>query len=202
MDNRIVLLGAGGHCKVIIDAICSTGLYKIAGVVDLNCNYKSKILGIPVIGNDDILPKIFDSGIKNAFVAIGSISDCSLRKKLCKKVKQIGFRLPVISHTKSVIANDVQIGEGTFIAPGAVINAGTKVGRNSIINTSASVDHDCRIGDFVHIAPGVTLCGEVEVGNETHIGVGANVIQCIKIGKRRFIKAGSLVKSNQPDNSK
>ena len=202
MDNKIVLLGASGHCKVIIDAICSRGLYKIAGVVDLNCNYKSKILGIPVIGNDDILPKIFDSGIKNAFVAIGSMGDCNLRKKLYKKIKKIGFRLPVISHAKSIIAKDVQIGEGTFIAAGVVINVGTEVGRNSIINTSASIDHDCRIGDFVHIAPGVTLCGGVEVGNETHIGVGASVIQRIKIGKRCFVKAGSLVKSNQPDNSK
>jgi UDP-perosamine 4-acetyltransferase len=84
-------------------------------------------------------------------------------------------------------------GEGTFIAAGAIVNPGTKIGRNVIINTSASVDHDCEIGDFVHIAPGVTLSGGVKVGNETHIGTGANVIQYVKIGEKCMVKAGTLL---------
>jgi UDP-3-O-[3-hydroxymyristoyl] glucosamine N-acyltransferase len=72
-----------------------------------------------------------------------------------RQTKKIGFKLPVIIHPKAVVAKDVEIGEGVFVAAGSVINPGTRIGRNAIINTSSSVDHDCEIGDFVHVAPGL-----------------------------------------------
>ena len=202
MEDKIVLIGGGGHCRVVIDAIRKAGLYEIAGIVDSNLPRGEKVLGIKVLGSDDLLQEFYNSGTKLAFIAIGSTGDCSVRLKVNKMLESIGFKLPVIIHPNSIIGEGVSIDEGTFVAAGAVINTGTKIGKNAIINTSSSIDHDCAIGDFVHIAPGVTLSGGVRIGIESHICTGASVIQNIKIGKRCLISAGFVAKNNQPDYTK
>lgn len=199
MKKKIVLVGGGGHCKVIIDATRKQKEFSIYGITDSKLRKGTEILGVPVLGKDDMLREVFKKGIKYAFISVGSIGNCSIRKRIDEKLHQIGFKLPVIIHSKAIVAKDVEIAEGTFVAAGAVINPGTKIGRNSIINTSASVDHDCEISDFVHIAPGVTLSGGVKVGSETHIGTGANIIQCVKIGRGCMVKAGTLLTCDLAD---
>ena len=199
MKKQIVLVGGGGHCKVIIDAIKLKNKFSIYGITDFKLAKKTKILGVPVLGKDDMLLEIFKKGIKYAFISVGSVGDCSIRKRIDKELVKIGFKLPVIIHPRAIAAKDAEIGEGTFVAAGVVINPGTRIGRNAIINTSASIDHDCEIGDFAHIAPGVTLSGGVKIGSETHIGVGANIIQCVKIGIGCMIKAGALLTDNLGD---
>lgn len=196
--KKIILAGAGGHSKVIIDAIRKSGEYAIYGIVDPAVKDK-KILGVPVVGTDIDLSAIFKKGIKYAFISVGSIGDCVIRKNLYERLKYIGFQLPVIIHPASVVASNVTLGAGTFVAAGAVINPDTKVGVNVIINTSSSVDHDCHIGDFVHIAPGAVLCGGVKVGNETHIGAGATVIQNVTIGRRCIIGTGLTLRKSVKD---
>lgn len=199
MKKQIVLIGGAGHCKVIIDAIKLKKEFNICGITDFKLPKKTKILGVPVLGKDDILLEIFKKGIKYAFISVGSVGDCSIRKRIDKELVKIGFKLPVIIHPGAIAAKDAEIGEGTFVAAGAVINPGTRIGRNAIINTSASIDHDCEIGDFVHIAPGVTLSGGVKVGSETHVGIGANIVQCVEIGKKAMVKAGVLLACNLGD---
>jgi len=199
MKEKIVLVGGGGHCKVVIDAIINAGEYEIEGIVDPRLSTEDEILGVPVLGNDDILPELYKKGVKNAFISVGSIGDCTMRKELFGKVKDIGFNFPVIIHPRAVIGRGVDIDEGTFAAASATVNPGTKIGKNVILNTSSSIDHDCEIGDFVHVAPGVTLCGGVKVGSETHIGAGANVVQYKSIGKRCFVKAGTVVSKDVSD---
>lgn len=194
--EKIVLIGGGGHAKVVIDAIRCKGEYEIYGVVDPKLKKGDSVMGIKIIGGDDILETIFKTGIKNAFVAIGSIGNersVGVRISAVDRLKKIGFSLPAVVHPKAVIAQDVSLGEGTFVAAGAVINPGAKVGRNAIINTNSSIDHDCTIGDFVHVAPGATLSGGVKVGNETHIGTGANITQGVTIEQESLVKAGTLV---------
>ncbi len=202
MKKDIVLIGGGGHCKVIIDAIKRSGEFNIRGVVDPNIPAGESVLGVKVIGGDNILAAIFAEGIRNAFVCIGSVGDCALRKKLSAYAIGIGFKLPVIIHPAAVIAGDVELGEGTFVAAGAVMNPDVKIGRSVIINTSSSVDHDCIIGDFVHIAPGVVLSGGVKIGKETHVGTGARVTQCLTVGKRCTIGAGQTVRHDMADDTK
>jgi len=200
MKERIVLIGGGGHCKVVIDAIRKNGQYDIEGIVDAGLASGSSVSGVPILGGDEMLPDLYEKNVRNAFLGIGSIGDCSVRRRLYGLISDAGFNIPVIIHPKAVIADDVEIQEGTFVAASATVNPGTKIGRNVIINTSSSIDHDCRIEEFVHVAPGVTLSGGVSVGSESHIGTGANVVQNVKIGRNCFIKAGSLVKTDQPDN--
>lgn len=202
MATKIIIIGGGGHCKVVIDAIKKGKCFRIEGIVDANKKVGTKILDIPVVGNDGSLTDIYKNGIKNAFIAIGSVGDCSLRIKIYKRLKEIGFNLPVIIHPRAIVARNCSMGEGVFIAAGAVINAGVKIGKNAIINTASAIDHDCKIGDFAHISPRVALCGEVNIGNFTHIGAGTVVNQQISIGDNCLIGSGSVVVKDVKDNSK
>ncbi|NQT95551.1 MAG: acetyltransferase [Candidatus Omnitrophica bacterium] len=202
MADKIILVGGGGHCKVVIDAIQKSGSFEIYGIADSSLPKDETVLGIKVLGDDTILEELLKDGIKYAFISVGSIGNCGVRKKIYENLKDIGFELPVIIHPNAVKASDVETGEGTFVAAGAVINPGTKIGKNVIINTRSSVDHDCAIGDFVHIAPGAILSGGVKVGDEAHIGTGAKVIQSLEIGKRAFICAGITITRNIDDEEK
>jgi len=195
--NKIVLVGGGGHCKVLIDAIQKQGLFEIAGITDKN-NAGGKVLGIEVIGSDEMLKQMPGSGCKNAFVAV-ALGNVTLRRDLYKLLKSLGFELPVIVHPSAVVAQEVKIGEGTFIAAGVVVGPGTTIGANVILNTGARLDHDCAVGDFVHIAPGAVLSGGVCVGDGAHVGAGAVVIGYKKIGSNTVIGAGSVVLEDIPE---
>jgi len=199
--KKILLMGAGGHGKVVLDALLKLGTYEVQGFVDNDTKLK-EVLGIKIIGNDQDLGNLFKSGSTRAFISVGSVGDPKIRIKLAAKLKSIGFILPAIVHPAAVVAKGVEIGEGAFVAAGAVIGPDSKIGRNAIINTNASVDHDCNIGDFAHIAPGVTLSGGVEVGEGTHLGSGAAVIEYRKIGVGTVVGAGSVVVSDIPSHSK
>lgn len=192
--EKIILVGGGGHCRVIIDAILLSKNYTIEGIIDKRLDKGCKVAGIEVLGDDDSLQKLYEKGIRKAFISVGSIGDCSARKAIYEKLKAIGFDLPVVIHPNAVVASDVDIEEGTFVAAGAVINTGTEIGKNAIVNTLSSIDHDCKIGNFCHIAPGATLSGEVIVREYTHIGAGATVIQGINIGKDCMVGAGTTVR--------
>ena len=202
MREKIILIGGGGHCKVIIDAVKCAGKYEIVGIIDRKLNKNEETLGVPVLGGDELLSDFYKKGVGNAFISFGSVGDCAARKDMYRKIKQMGFKLPVIVHPRAVIAVDVELGEGTFVAASATINSGTKIGKNAIINTSSSIDHDCRIGDLVHIAPGATLSGGVKIGEETHIGTGANLIQYVTIGARCMVGMGLTVRHDIENGAK
>lgn len=199
--KKIILVGGGGHCKVVIDAINKSGKFSIEGIIDNKLKVGEKVIGISVIGGDNKLSELYKGGITKAFIAVGSVGDCSVRKVIYEKLNDIGFNLVVIVHPQAIVAQDVTIGAGTLVAAGAVINPAATIGRNVIINTRASIDHDCEIGDFVHIAPGVTLSGTVKIGEDTHVGTGTSVIQDISIGKRCMVKVDTTVKRDVADDT-
>jgi sugar O-acyltransferase (sialic acid O-acetyltransferase NeuD family) len=193
MKQKILLIGGGGHCKVVIDAILLGKKYKIIGIIDVNEKIGQKILGVPIIGGDSSLGRYFQKGIKNCFIAAGSIGAPSLRIKLYHLVSKIGFEIPNIIHPASLISKFAEFGQGNYVAPGVSINAGAKIGNGCIINTKAAIDHDCVIDDFAHIAPGVTLSGGVHIERCAHIGTGSSIMQGVIVGKNSIIGAGSVV---------
>ena len=198
----IVLVGGGGHCKVVISIMNKLDTYNITGISDLKENLGKEVLGIQTRFTDDQLLELHDRGIIYAFVTLGSVGNPDNRIRLFEMLKQIGFEIPVIISTEAIVDESVEIDEGTVIMPGAIINPGTKIGKNCIINTGAIIDHDCKIGDHVHIAPGVTLSGLVKIGSGSHIGTGASVIHGIEIGSRVIVGAGSVVVDAIQDNKK
>lgn len=188
----VIVLCAGGHARVVIDAIALMGM-KILGIVDVNPELTGKsVLGFPVIGGEDVLDGYAPEkiGLVNG---LGGAKSMASRKKLFQRFKKTGFRFVTVIHPSAVIAKEVVLSEGAQVMAGAVIQTGTEIGRDTIINTRASVDHDCMIGRHVHIAPGVILCGEVQIGDDAYVGSGSTVTPGVKIGKGVFIRAGSLV---------
>lgn len=197
MEN-ILLIGGGGHCKSVLDAIFEQNLYSPAGIIDLKEKIGQEVLGIPVSGTDTELESFFKKGIKLSVITAGSVGDPELRVKLAKKALKAGFTFPNIIHPKAVVSKRTLLGKGNFVAAGAVINAGVSVGNFCIINTGAVIDHDCEIGDFVHIAPGCSLSGNVKVRTRTHIGTGTCIRQSISIAEKTIVGVGSAVVSDMP----
>lgn len=177
--EKIVLLGAGGHCRVIMDAIRSQAKFAVAGIIGRGC--------------DSEIKDYSRRGVKNCFIAVGSIGNPEPRIKLSRLAKEAGMRFPNIAHARALVSESAALGEGNYIAAAAIVNAGAEIGSHCIINTGAIVEHDCRVGDFAHIAPRAVIGGGVIVGKGAHIGMGAIVMQGIRIGAGALIGAGSVV---------
>lgn len=197
--KKIVLIGAGGHCKVIIDIIKSRNEYEIVGITDKD-NSKS-VLNVPVIGDDSVLSRIHNSGVEYAFICIGALDNIKIRNNLYSKLKTIGFKLPVLLHETAIISPFSDIRSGTCIMAGVIINPGTTIGENCIVNTGSVVEHDCKIGVNTHISPNVSIAGGVKIGNNTQVGIGSSIIQGRIIGNDVTIGAGSVVITDIKDNS-
>lgn len=199
--HPVIIIGSGGHSKVLIDVLLLNKV-NILGIAYADLSQRGKsLLGISVIGDDDAVFKYEPSKI-HLVNGIGSVGLPIKRKRVFDKFKDKGFTFTSVIHPSAVIASDIKICEGAQIMAGAIIQPGSRIGLDTIVNTKASVDHDCIIGDHVHIAPGVTISGGVRVGNGVHIGTGAIVIQGINIADGSLVGAGSLVLKDVPNNTK
>ena len=188
---KLVIIGGGGHAKVVIDILQSYPSLELVGITDQNTERRDqKISGVPIIGDDSILPELIENGVSHAFIAIG---DNSLRKKLFEKTAELGFQFANAIHPKAIISSSVKLGQGIAIMGGVVINAESIIGDNVVIDTSASIDHECQIANHAYVAPGVTLSGNVTVGEGAFIGAGATVIQGVRIGENAIVGAGAVV---------
>lgn len=196
LNNKLIILGSGGHSKVVIDILLQNNEYEIVGLIDNNVG--DRTLDIPVIGTDKDLDIMFKDGIKNAFVAIGNNS---IRRALIIKLKNIGFNIINVISEDSVVSKSVKLGNGILIMPGAIINACSQIGDGCIINTRSSIDHDCIISEYTHIAPGSTIAGSVKIGLECFLGVGSKIIDGIEIKDKTTIGAGSTVIKSMEGNS-
>lgn len=190
-----ILLGAGGHAKVVIEILRETHRYRPVGCLGQPPEGCQELIGVPVLGNDDLLGDLRRQGIEHAFVAIG---DNRLRQLLIDKVRRAGFQLVnAISRQASVSASAV-LGEGIAIMPGAHVGTETRLEDGVILNTRSVVDHDGVLGECVHIGPGAILAGSVTVGAQAFVATGSSVIPHMRIGARSIVGAGSVVVRDIP----
>jgi len=197
-----VILGGGGHTKVIIDTLIMSGQPKPYGIIDKDIKKHNTLLfGIPVLGSDEILPDLCKKGVVSFIIGVGSTFDNKVRINLFELGLQNGLNPLTIIHPTSVCSQFSQIGKGCQILPLSIVNAGAKLGINVIVNSAVVVEHDCVIGNHVHIATGTTLCSTVSVKSGVFIGAGTVIKQCCKIGKNATIGAGSVVRENIPANT-
>jgi UDP-perosamine 4-acetyltransferase len=194
-SEAVVIIGTGGHAKVVIELVRAEQKYQIMGCTGLG--ETGFVLGdVPILGTDSVLPGMLANSTKKAFVAIG---DNHLRQRLLAQVSEMGFALINAISPNAVVSPTAKLGRGIAIMAGAIINASTQIDDGAIINTNASIDHDCRIGSGAHIGPGSVLAGNVKIGSETFLGLGTCVIPGIRIGSRTVVGAGSVVVRDLPD---
>lgn len=194
----VFVFGASGHAKVVIDAIERAGLARVLFVCDDAREKRgASLMGYPIVGRDDLLARRGETR-----VGVVGIGDNAARAKVAHWLVENGCGLVSVVHPFASVGREVAIAEGTVVMAGCVINSGTKLGRNVILNTGASVDHDCSVDDGVHIAPGARLCGGVSVGRGTLIGAGSIVIPGVRIGAGALIGAGSTVLKDVPDGAR
>ena len=182
----LFLFGAGGHAKVVLDALAC--LDDFPDFIIDDAPRVPDLLGCKIIKNS---PEFWDKHPQFRFhVAIGHNET---RRRLFTEFLRKGGTPLTIIHPRTTISRYTTIGAGTFLVAGVIINPGTEVGPNCIINTGASLDHDCKIGAHTHICPGVRLAGGVKIGEESMIGTGTSIIPGITIGNNVTIGAGSVV---------
>ncbi|WP_339060489.1 acetyltransferase [Tepidibacillus marianensis] len=195
MNYPIIVIGGGGHAKVLIEILRLQSAY-ILGITLPNHNQNTRF-GLNVIGNDNEVLK-YDPKEIRLVNGIGSIGDTRKRQELYEYFKSKGYIFANVIHPLSILSNEIELSEGIQIMAGSIIQPGTRIGENTIVNTKVSIDHDCEVGSHVHFAPGVTLSGRIKVENGVHIGTGATVIQGVTLGKNSVIGAGAVVIRDVP----
>lgn len=187
----LVILGAGGHARVLVSALQSQGLTP-AGCVSPKPPDAHWPHDIPHLGGDEHLATL-DAANVQLVNGVGSVGSTAARAELYGRLAARGFRFTAVIHPSALIAKDAILGDGAQVMAGAVIQTGAVIGANVLVNTGAVIDHDCRIGAHCHIATGACLSGAVVLGTGVHVGTGACVIQSIRVGDRTLIGAGAVV---------
>ena len=193
----VLIIGAGGHGRVVLDIIRAGNKYTPVGFLDADAALLGReISGVPVLGAVNLLPRLkAQQRIRAAVVAIG---DSRVRRSYAKLVEDAGVELLTVIHPGATISATANIGRNVVIAAGACVCTDAQIGESVIINTGAVVDHECEIGVATHICPGALLAGRVRIGSGVFVGLGAKVIQCVTVGDEATIGAGAVVLSDVP----
>lgn len=196
----LLLLGAGGHARVVAETAFATGRFSSIAFLDDRCSGPAQLpdqLGWPVIGP---FAAALDPQIRQQFpAALVAIGNAALRLQWLPRLAAAGYELPAVVHPTAWVSPSAQLGIGSVVFAQAAIQAQAVIGSVAIFNTGCSVDHDAQLGNGVHICPGARLAGEVQVGERSWIGIGASVIQQIRIGADVTVGAGAAVVRDLPD---
>lgn len=194
----VILLGAGGHAKVVLDLLLGNER-TVIGVCDPNLARQGTATwrGVTVLGDDSAIYKHAPESVELAN-GMGSLPGSLTRQRLHLTFSRQGYCFATLVHPSAVLGTGVKLGQGAQVMAGCVIQADTYIGDSSIINTAAHIDHDGQIGQHVHIAPGAVLSGEVIVEANAHIGPNAILIQGKRIGRGSIVGAGTTVLRDIP----
>lgn len=200
INAQILIYGAGGHSKAVMEMARAIGVFRIAGIVDDNAALKgTSVLGIPVLGTRDILPELYDQGIRFAANGVGGIINIGVRISLFNLLAGNGFAFPALCHPRATIEASAQIFDGVQVFANAYVGSSVVLHEKCMINTGAIVSHDCEIGSFTHIAPGAMLAGMVQVGEKALVGMGVTTAIGIKIGSGARIGNGAILLADVPE---
>jgi sugar O-acyltransferase (sialic acid O-acetyltransferase NeuD family) len=196
-NNRLVVLGAGDHAKIVIATIEAQAEYAILGLVDDNEDkHGTKWYGHPVLGGVERLSELKTQGASHAVVAVG---DNRARAALAEKAVNAGLLLATIIHPRAIIIKGAVIGEGSVILADAHIGADCRLGINVLVSVRGLVAHDCIVGDHSQVGPGAMLAGHVRLGDYSLIGMGASVLPGVTVGRKAVVGANAAVIGDVPN---
>ncbi|PKM75543.1 MAG: acetyltransferase [Firmicutes bacterium HGW-Firmicutes-17] len=187
MKKKLLIIGASGHGKVVIDIAIKMNKWKNIAFLDDDPSI-TECMGFSVVGKTEDAFKFANEA--DIFVAVGNNE---IRENVQNNLESAGIKPPLLIHPSAIVGSAVEVGIGTVIMAGVVINSDTRIGKGCIINTAATVDHDNRLADFVHVSPGAHLAGMVEVGKKTWVGIGGIVSNNLTITGNCKIGAGAVV---------
>jgi len=192
----LVLWGASGHGKVVLDVARAMGGFATISFIDDACERSDReFCGCQVFGASQYLQSLKDKGRFDYLVSIGKNE---VRAACFQKALEHGLMPVTLVHPSAVISESARLEDGTIVMARVVINAGAQIGKNCILNTAAVVEHDCRVGDHVHLSPGVLLGGGVTVHSYAHVGIGAIALPGAEIGEGAIVGAGAVVLHSVP----
>jgi UDP-perosamine 4-acetyltransferase len=199
MNNQYVLLGSGGHAKVIFEMAKENNI-TISAISDKKHKFPDIFKSIKKISDDELLK--YDVKTTILINGVGSLPSDNIHEHIFTRFENFGFRFQTLISRNSIVSASSNLGEGVVVMAGVIIQANTVIKKNAIINTRSSVDHDCVIGEHCHLAPGVTLSGLVTLDNNVHVGTGACIIQGVHVENHCSIGAGAIIYKNVPAYSK
>ena len=191
--KKLILVGAGGHCKSCIDIVKKTGEYNIVGLIDLKEKIGETVLGYPIIDCDENL-QLHINKTNYFLITLGQIGAPKRRKELFEFLVSHNANLPTIISPAACVSKHSSLGRGVIVMHNAFVNSGAVVGDNCIINSGAIIEHDAVVGNHCHISTSCVVNGGVQIGDEVFIGSNATVVQYTQIPGGSFVKAASLVK--------
>lgn len=194
-DKQVVIVGAGGHGKVLLD-ICRSSGGKVAGFLDADTTLLDQLHGVPVLGSDDLLE---DQSFVAAHDFVLGVGETAIRSRLSDHLERANATLATLVHPSAVISEHAAIGGGSALHAGAIVNIDAKIGTHCVLNTGASVDHDCTLSDGVQIGPGATLAGGVTCHRNAFVGTGASILPNVTIGRDAIVGGGSSVAKDVPE---
>lgn len=186
-----VIVGAGGHGRVVLDILLSARRYRPIGFLDSNpALHGRRMDGLPILGDLSALGGLAAQGIGSAIIAIG---DNGTRRGFADQVEGAGFELINAVHPSANLAHNVTLGRNVVICAGALVCAHCQIGDSAILNTGCIIDHETMVGTAAHICPGSRIAGRVTIESGAFIGIGATVLQCLRIGYDSIIGGGAVV---------
>ena len=196
---KTIIVGAGGHSRVVYDILRYDHNVQVVAFVDNSPRgSEEKIMGVPVVGDHDIIPSLVeDEDVGGFIIAVG---DNEIRRNHFEKLMDMGLEPVSAIHPESYISKTATVGAGTVVASGVNVSTNVEIGENSILNTGAIVDHETAIGAHAHVAPGTTVAGRVKIGELSFVGMGSTVRDYTEVGENVTVGAGSVVLEDVPSN--
>lgn len=199
---QVVVLGAGGHARVLIEILRLQGGVELVGILDPDVQrWSTDLQGVSIRGGDDLLPALVAAGATHFALGVAGVGPNPARAKLHDTACRQGLRPLAAIHPAAMVSSHAEVGAGAQLFPAAIVNAGARIGICAIVNSGAIVEHDAVVGDFAHVASGACLAGGVFVGAGAFIGAGATVIQGVRIGAGALVAAGAVVIRDVPKNT-
>lgn len=198
-SEAVVVFGAGGFAKSVIDLLRAAGRQRPICVVDDAAQTPTDVLGVPVVGGRSALPLLREHGLGGAVNAVGAIGRMQTRIDIFAHLEGLGFSLPTLVDPRATVAQSASVADGAQVFSGAQVCPAASIGKGTIVNTNAVVSHDCSVGDHVHLAPGCLLAGEVTVGDGTLVGMGVTTPIGVRIGAGAIVGNGAVLLGDVPD---
>ena len=199
---KVIIYGGGGLSKMIIESVRVLGVYQIVGIIDDSMEKGTDVIGSPVLGGAEVLPELFQQGVRIAVNSVGGIGDYKVRLKVFHTLADAGFICPPIVHPTAHVDPSARLEAGVLVLAQSYVSGNARVGMGTLINNSVVISHDCVAGVCTNFSPGAMIAGDAVIGDFSQIGMNATVNIGVRIGRECLIRNGATVKKDVPDGTR